>query len=318
MRPEVKRAPPSSGMLAPFYEAVSTKVISKLENTYQVCTSSRTDVDHNTSNILRLTKTTQWVRLLQLLGSTEDLDQAVCQLTWEETWLDNVGSDTFWTQLVGQVAAEVRRSGLGDGVHDGAVGAGSWNGNAGDGGDNDDAGWVTLGRCLGQERREPRQLVSHLTQRAGEDLLLRQQKDTTNVQIQNLLARLIWSILKSASPRSTSVRNEDIQLSVLLLDPSSQALDIVLLSAVGGNADGLALDARNGIQLVDGLVNAILSAVTASRDDDCRCAGLEEASRGVKTNASGAAGDEGDLAVEAEEVIEVLDLRHRDRLAIMK
>lgn len=114
--------------------------------------------------------------------------------------------------------------------------------------------------------------------------LLHQVEHASNVQIQYLDTTRIGRVLESRSPGRARIRNQDIQLPALgLPDLLHQRDDLVRVGYVGGDAHGRTLDAGNGVELCNGLVDALRTLCLACGDDDTGGAGEEESCCGVET-----------------------------------
>lgn len=114
--------------------------------------------------------------------------------------------------------------------------------------------------------------------------LLHQVEHASNIQIQYLYTTRIRRVLESRSPGRARIRNQDIQLPALgLPDLLRQRDDLVRVGYVGGDAHSTAFDPGNGVELCNGLIDALRTLCLACGDDDAGGAGEEESCCGVET-----------------------------------
>ena len=130
-------------------------------------------------------------------------------------------------------------------------------------------------------------ISSHLQIRSHrEDLQSRQIEHPPHIQIQHLLTTPVWRRLKRASPSSSRIAHQDVQLSLAVLHLLNQFLDILCFCYVCSYADGFAFDVGELVKARDGLVNALCAAVLARRDYDGAGACKEERGCGVEAEAT--------------------------------
>jgi len=98
---------------------------------------------------------------------------------------------------------------------------------------------------------------------------------------------MVWRILKLGAPCSASIRNQDVELALILLDGFYQSNDLLLVGDIGGDADSFSFDSWKCIELYDGLVDSLCSAGFACSNEDFLCAGAEECGCCVETESSG-------------------------------
>jgi hypothetical protein len=114
-------------------------------------------------------------------------------------------------------------------------------------------------------------LVSNVPISGNHDSLLRQQKHTTNIQIQNLCTRMIRRILECRAPSRTCICNKNIELSFLLLKRLHQTDDLCFAGDIGWDSDRTAFDSGQFVQFHNRLVNSLRSSGLSRSDDDFLC-----------------------------------------------
>ena len=129
-------------------------------------------------------------------------------------------------------------------------------------------------------------LVSNVPISGNHDSLLRQQKHTTNIQIQNLCTRMIRRILERRTPRRSCICNKNIELSFLLLNRLHQTDDLCFAGDIGRDSDRTAFDSGQFVQFHNRLVNSLRSSSLSRSDDDFLCSCSEECCRCVKSESA--------------------------------
>lgn len=107
--------------------------------TINIRTRRRRQVNHYTSNVLRLTQPLPWIPVLELLLTSQDLDKTVREFRREEAGSYGVGCNVTGSQLDCELAREMMCCSLGYTVHNGAMLADVRDCGTCDGADNDDA-----------------------------------------------------------------------------------------------------------------------------------------------------------------------------------
>ena len=87
-------------------------------NTINVITSMTSKIHHYASNVIRHTKSLSWVLRLKELYAAQILHQAICKLRGEEARRDGVGRNMLWSQLDGELPAQMGCRCFARGVHD--------------------------------------------------------------------------------------------------------------------------------------------------------------------------------------------------------
>lgn len=112
-------------------------------------------------------------------------------------------------------------------------------------------------------------------------------ENSPDIQIQHLLAGPIRCRFEWSSPRCSCIAYQDIQFSIRLFpNLFYKALDILGVGGICGNSDGLALDVEF-VELLDSLIDALISFGLARRDKDFGGTGEEECGCGVESDAAG-------------------------------
>lgn len=75
-------------------------------------------IHHYASNVIRHTKSLSWVLRLKELYAAQILHQAICKLRGEEARRDGVGRNMLWSQLDGELPAQMGCRCFARGVHD--------------------------------------------------------------------------------------------------------------------------------------------------------------------------------------------------------
>ena len=109
-------------------------------------------------------------------------------------------------------------------------------------------------------------------------VLLRRQKNTFDIQIENLLERGLWMLIKRTAPGRTSIGEQDVDMVSRLSYLASESLNLCASGSIRGNGDGLRIGSlvRQGIERGNG---GDAGVGFARGDIDLGAAGLQEARR---------------------------------------
>ena len=149
------------------------------------------------------------------------------------------------------------RSCFGDGVHDGPVVAAVGNDGAGDRADDDNAGGRRMRPGRFEEGKESGWSLA-LTMMVGsrDSVQAHEVEDTADIQVDNLLARPVRGRLERTAPCRSGIRNQDIELWLDFFHLVDQGLDFIGLGGASRDANRLALDSGQSIELSDRLLDA--------------------------------------------------------------
>lgn len=154
------------------------------------------------------------------------------------------------------------------------------------------------------------------------NVLLRTNKNTLHVQVNNLLERILRVLVEFLSPCCTSIGKQDIYFIRVLLHLFNQSLNFSGFCEVGGDGDGFAVSG----EFVESCAGFFAGFLLSGCDEDLGAAGLgepeslleEPRDEGmfhhyipgccVQTQSSGATSDYSNFAIESEEGGEVLEL----------
>jgi len=106
-------------------------------------------------------------------------------------------------------------------------------------------------------------------------------EDSSYVEIQDFLICPVRGRLERTSPCGPSIRNENVQLGLDLLDFGQESLNILFLRDIGGESDGFALDSWYRIELVDCLIDSLIPFCLSGGNEHCFCSRPEECGRGM-------------------------------------
>jgi hypothetical protein len=134
-------------------------------------------------------------------------------------------------------------------------------------------------------------LVSNAPISGNHNSLLRQQKHTTNIQIQNLCTRMIRRILEGRAPSRSCICNKNIELSFLLLNRLHQTDNLCFAGDIGWNSDRAAFDSSQLVKFYDRLVNSLRSSSLSRSDDNFLCSCSKECCRCVKPKSARSCSD---------------------------
>jgi hypothetical protein len=121
--------------------------------------------------------------------------------------------------------------------------------------------------------------------------LLRQKKNTPNIQIQDLCTRMIRRVFELRSPSRACICNKDIEFPLSLLDLIHESHDLSFRRHVRWDTDCPPLHSWQLVELLDSLIDSLWPSGFASCDEDFLCSGAQECCRGMKTQSSGTCGE---------------------------
>lgn len=118
-------------------------------------------------------------------------------------------------------------------------------------------------------------LASVINKLSGQDLyvLLNTKEDTLHVQVHDLVEGVLRGRVERCAPRSTGVREQDVDVVGVLGHFSNQAFDLRWFGDIGWHGNGFAWERKR----IEGGACFFAGGGFAGCDEDFRGAGLDEA-----------------------------------------